>query len=65
MAVWFTPALFAALALLFAGLALRDRARHAGRPTPARRTWTRMAIIFAVVSVALAALHLWRSGSAE
>jgi hypothetical protein len=53
MPVWFTPVLFAALALLFAGLAGRDHVRNQGRPTTARRTFVRLAAIFAVVSLGL------------
>lgn len=50
---WFTPVLFAALALLFAGLVARDYIRNQGRRAPARRTWVRLAAIFAVVALAL------------
>lgn len=47
-------ALFAVLALVFAGLALR--AGRAGANNPARRTYRRIAILFAGVSAALLAL---------
>lgn len=50
---WFTPVLFATLALLFAGLVARDHVRNQGRPTPARRTFIRLAAIFAAVALAL------------
>jgi hypothetical protein len=52
MPVWFTPVLFAALALLFAGLAARDHVQGR-RATPARRTFIRLAVIFAVVALGL------------
>ncbi len=48
------PALFAVLALVFGGLALR--AGRAGTDNPARRTWRRIAILFAVVTATLLAL---------
>lgn len=43
--------IFAALALVFGALALHDRMRTAGAPSPKRRTWTRLAVIFAVVTI--------------
>ena len=49
--------LFMALAVVFAVLATRDFVREQGRPTPARKTWTRMALIFFVVSVGLFVWH--------
>lgn len=54
IAVWF---LF--LAVVFATLAALDRRRTAGKPSPRRRTWTRLAVIFGIVAVALAYLHGW------
>lgn len=50
---WFVPALFAALAVLFASLAWRDHRRSSSKPTPKRRSYQRIALIFAVVSLAL------------
>lgn len=51
------PVLFAVLAVVFAGLSYRDYRRSRGVPTPARRAWTRIAIIFAVVSLGLLIFH--------
>ena len=50
--MWWLPALFAAAAILFGGLAARE-----GR-APARRAWARIAIIFALVSAALCVLYI-------
>jgi hypothetical protein len=49
--------LFAALSAVFAILAARDFLGHAGRPTPARKTWLRMAVIFSAVAVGLFVWH--------
>ena len=57
MPTWFVPVLFAVLACVFAGLSLRDYRLRADQPSPGRRTWTRMAVIFAIVSLALFILH--------
>jgi NO-binding membrane sensor protein with MHYT domain len=51
--------LFVALAVLFAVLAARDFLREGGRPTPARKTWLRMVIIFSAVSVGLFVWHTY------
>lgn len=56
--MWWLPALFAVAAILFGGLALRDARRAPHAPSPARRAWTRIAIIFALVSAVLAVLHV-------
>jgi hypothetical protein len=44
---------FAALAAIFVALAVRDFLNAEGKLTPARRTWLRIAIIFAIVSIGL------------
>ena len=49
--------LFAALAVVFAVLAVRDFFREDGRPTPARKTWIRIALIFSAVAVGLFVWH--------
>lgn len=54
------PALFAALALVFAGLAWRTRTGEPGRQIRAR-TYRRLAVIFALVSVGLILLTFVRS----
>jgi hypothetical protein len=48
---------FAALAVVFAVLAVRDYFRERGKTTPARKTWLRMALIFSVVAVGLFVWH--------
>jgi hypothetical protein len=53
VAKFVTPTLFAVLVPIFAGLALRDLFRHPTTPSPARRTWMRMAVVFALVSIVL------------
>jgi hypothetical protein len=45
--------LFIVLALLFFGLSLRDYLKSAGKKTPARRAWLRVAVIFAIVGFLL------------
>lgn len=52
------PALFAVLALVFGGLAVR--AGRAGTAHPARRAYRRIAILFAVVAATLLLLALIR-----
>lgn len=49
--------LFAALAVVFAVLAVRDYLREGGESTPARKTWQRMAVIFSAVAVGLFVWH--------
>jgi hypothetical protein len=49
--------LFAGLAVVFAVLAFRDFMREGGKPTPARTTWQRMAVIFSAVAVGLFVWH--------
>ena len=51
------PAVFAVLAVVFAVLAYRDYRRNPGVRTPARKTRTRIAVIFAMVSVGLLIFH--------
>lgn len=50
--------IFAALALVFGVLVLRDRLRTKGEPSPKRRAWTRLAVIFAAVTIMLIAMRL-------
>ncbi len=50
--------LFLALAMIFLAAALRDYRRSEGKSSPARRTWLRVAIIFAIVGLSLQFLHL-------
>ena len=57
MPAWFVPVLFAILACVFAGLSLRDYRLRRDQPSPGRRTWSRMAVIFAIVSLVLFILH--------
>jgi drug/metabolite transporter (DMT)-like permease len=51
--IMLTPAqtgiLFMVLSLVFFGLSYNDYRKSPGASTPARRTWLRVAIIFAVV----------------
>jgi hypothetical protein len=46
---WF----FLLLAGIFLAVAIRDYQRTAGTPSPARRAWLRVALIFGLVGVAL------------
>ncbi len=46
---WF----FLGLAVIFLAAAIRDYRRTAGTPSPARRAWLRIAIIFGLVAAAL------------
>jgi NO-binding membrane sensor protein with MHYT domain len=50
---------FAALAVVFAVLALRDSLREGRKLTPARKTWLRMAGIFSAVAVGLYVWHTY------
>jgi hypothetical protein len=50
---WF----FLALAGIFLALTIRDR-RRGGAPSPARRTWIRLAIIFGLVGATLQLMRL-------
>lgn len=47
----FVGPVFIAIAVIFAVAALRDYLRTEGKLTPARKTWIRMAFIFAVVGI--------------
>jgi hypothetical protein len=48
---------FVAIAVIFAGAALRDFLLAEGKLTAARRGWLRMSFIFAAVAVGLFAWH--------
>jgi len=45
--------LFLGLALVFLAVTIRDYCRTGGAPSPARRAWLRMVIIFGLVGAAL------------
>ena len=45
--------LFVAIAVIFLAAALRDYLTAEGKFSPARRTWVRVAVIFASVAIAL------------
>ena len=47
--------IFAALALVFAALALRDYRRTGGAQSPRRKSWVRLAVIFAAVTIVIVA----------
>ena len=54
--------LFLALALIFiaaAFRAFRNYLRAEGKPSPARQTWLRVAVIFAIVGIGLQLVHLF------
>jgi hypothetical protein len=51
---WF----FLGLAIIFLAVVIRDYCRTRGAPSPARRTWPRIAIIFGVVGGTLQLLRL-------
>jgi hypothetical protein len=46
---WF----FIGLALIFAAVTIRDHRRTDGAPSPARRAWIRIALIFGLVGTTL------------
>lgn len=52
------PVIFSVLALVFLGLFIRDRIRGGPEPTPARRAWRRISIIFALVALGLVVLKI-------
>lgn len=56
--------IFAALALIFVAAAARDRMRQGGVRATARRTWLRIALVFALVSLALAVVSVATHGPA-
>jgi hypothetical protein len=45
--------LFLALAIIFLGMVLRNVLVEEGKLTPARKTWLRVAFIFAAVAIVL------------
>ena len=49
---------FIALAAIFLAAALRDQARPKDQRSGGRRTWVRIAIIFAIVGIGLQLVHL-------
>jgi len=49
---------FAALAAIFVALTVRDYLNTEGKLTPSRKTWLRIAIIFACVSIGLFAVQI-------
>jgi hypothetical protein len=49
--------ILATLAAVFFVLAARDYRRHPGRPTPARKAWLRVAVLFTAVAVGLTVLR--------
>ena len=51
--------LFFGLAVIFLAAALRDHLRAEGSRSLARRTWVRIAIIFAVVGICLQFIRLF------
>jgi len=50
---------FAAIAVIFIAVALRDYLKAEGKMTIGRKVWIRMAIIFAVVGIGLFFLQLF------
>ena len=50
--------LLIAIAIIFLSLTLRDFLVAEGKLTPARKTWLRVALIFAVLSVVMYVLQL-------
>ena len=54
LAAW----ILAVLALVFGALALRNSRRAGAGSSPARKAWTRIALIFAVVSTVLIVLAI-------
>ena len=50
--------IFVALGVVFVAAAVRDDLSQAERLSPARRTWLRMATIFAAIAMALVAFRL-------
>lgn len=50
---------FLALAVVFLAAAFRDYQRTDGRPSLARQTWLRIAIIFALVGLGLQLVHVF------
>jgi len=52
--------LFLGLAVIFLAAALRDYLRAERKLSPARQTWLRVALIFAVVGIGLQLVSLFR-----
>jgi hypothetical protein len=48
---------FVAIAVIFLALAVQDFLKAEGKLTPARKTWLRVALIFACVAIALFIFH--------
>jgi hypothetical protein len=53
MAPWTIGWFFLGLAFIFLAVAIRDYRRTSGAPSPARRAWLRIAIIFGLVGATL------------
>jgi hypothetical protein len=49
----FLAPVFLGIAIIFVGAALRDALAAESKLTPARRTWIRIAMIFAAVAIGL------------
>ena len=49
---------FVAISVLFTVTALRDDLREAGRLTSSRKTWLRIATLFAAIAITLALIRL-------
>lgn len=49
---------FVGLAVIFLSLTIRDYLRSEGKLTPARRTWLRIALIFAAVGILQYFVHI-------
>ena len=54
----FSP-VFVAIAVIFVVVALQSQLQEEGKLTPSRKTWLRIAIVFSVVGIALAAAKFW------
>ena len=52
------PIVFVAIAVIFLAAALRDYLTAEGKFSPARRTWIRIAVIFASVAIGLYVIQL-------
>jgi hypothetical protein len=54
------PAIFTAIAVIFMALVLRDLLLAEGKLDARRRTWLRLAVIFAAIAVALEIARTFR-----